>query len=127
MTKIKICGLCRPCDVEYVNAVLPDYCGLVINFPKSHRNLTPEQARELRAGLSPRVTPVGVFVDRPAEEIAALLNDGTITVAQLHGHEDDAYIAALRKVGVDAVLMGEVLMRAKDKGALLARMREAAG
>lgn len=98
MTKIKICGLYRPCDVEYVNAALPDYCGFVINFPKSHRNLTPEQARELRAGLSPQVTPVGVFVDRPPEEAAALLNDGTITVAQLHGHEDDAYIAVLRKL-----------------------------
>ncbi len=34
--------------------------------------------------------------------------------------------AALRKIGADAVLMGEVLMRAKDKAALLAQMREAA-
>lgn len=34
--------------------------------------------------------------------------------------------AALRRAGADAVLMGEVLMRAGDKGALLARMREAA-
>ncbi len=34
--------------------------------------------------------------------------------------------AALRKIGADAVLMGEVLMRAGDKAALLARMREAA-
>ena len=30
------------------------------------------------------------------EEVAELLNDGTITVAQLHGHEDEAYLAALR-------------------------------
>ena len=34
--------------------------------------------------------------------------------------------AALRKIGADAVLMGEVLMRAKDKAALLTKMREAA-
>ena len=34
--------------------------------------------------------------------------------------------AALRRAGADAVLMGEVLMRTGDKGALLARMREAA-
>ena len=34
--------------------------------------------------------------------------------------------AALRKIGADAVLMGEVLTRAKDKAALLAQMREAA-
>lgn len=35
-------------------------------------------------------------------------------------------VAALKKIGADAVLMGEVLMRAKDKTALLREMREAA-
>lgn len=35
-------------------------------------------------------------------------------------------VAALKAAGADAVLMGEVLMRAKDKGSLLAQMREAA-
>ena len=34
--------------------------------------------------------------------------------------------AALRRIGADAVLMGEVLMRARDKAALLKTMREAA-
>ena len=34
--------------------------------------------------------------------------------------------AALRRIGADAVLVGETLMRAKDKGVLLAQMREAA-
>ena len=35
-------------------------------------------------------------------------------------------VAALGRAGADAVLVGEALMRAKDKGALLAQMREAA-
>lgn len=35
--------------------------------------------------------------------------------------------AKLKKIGADAVLMGEALMRAKDKPALLRQMREAAG
>ena len=34
--------------------------------------------------------------------------------------------AAMKSIGADAVLMGEVLMRAGDKNALLARMRKAA-
>ena len=34
-------------------------------------------------------------------------------------------VSALRQVGADAVLMGEVLMRAKDKASLLAQMRKA--
>jgi indole-3-glycerol phosphate synthase len=35
-------------------------------------------------------------------------------------------VAALKQIGADAVLMGEVLMRANDKGAMLSAMREAA-
>ncbi len=97
MTKIKICGLYRPCDIAYVNETKPDWCGFIINFPRSHRSLTPDRVRELRKNLDDTVTPVGVFVDQPVEDAAALLNDGTVSIAQLHGHEDPAYIAALRE------------------------------
>ena len=96
MTKIKICGLFRACDIEAVNAYRPDWCGFIINFPKSHRNLEPDAVRALRAKLDPGIVPVGVFVDQPVEDVAKLLTDGTISVAQLHGHEDDGYIARLR-------------------------------
>ena len=96
MTRIKICGLTRPEDVRYVNTAKPDWCGFILNFPSSRRNVTPEQARALRAGLDPDIRPVGVFVDRPVEEVAALLNSGVISVAQLHGREDNAYISVLR-------------------------------
>jgi phosphoribosylanthranilate isomerase len=96
MTKIKICGLSRLCDIDYVNAAKPDWCGFIVNFPKSHRNVTPEKVRELVKNLDGAVKPVGVFVDQPVEDVAALLKDGTIAVAQLHGHEDEDYIKALR-------------------------------
>ena len=96
MTKIKICGLYRPCDIQFVNDARPDWCGFIIDFPKSHRNVSPHEVRSLRACLAPGIMPVGVFVDQPVEQVCALLNDGTISIAQLHGHEDAAYIAALR-------------------------------
>jgi len=96
VTRIKICGLSRPQDVGFVNEAKPDWCGFILNFPKSHRNVTVEQLRLLRERLSDSVIPVGVFVDQPVETVAALLNEGTISIAQLHGHEDGAYIAALR-------------------------------
>ncbi len=35
--------------------------------------------------------------------------------------------AALKSIGADAILLGEALMRAADKSAMLARLREAAG
>ena len=59
MTKIKICGLYRPVDIDSVNQAKPDWCGFIINFPRSHRSVTPDQARELRRKLDPAVVPVG--------------------------------------------------------------------
>ena len=52
----------------------------------------------VRAQLDDRLPAVGVFVDAPVEAVAALLKRGTIQVAQLHGHEDDDYITALRQM-----------------------------
>ncbi len=94
--KVKICGLCRPDDVRFVNAARPDYCGFVIDVPSSRRNVSPGTLRALRAGLAAGITPVGVFVDAPVELVARLLGEGIIGAAQLHGREDAAYIAALR-------------------------------
>ncbi|MDR1208922.1 MAG: phosphoribosylanthranilate isomerase [Clostridiales bacterium] len=92
--KIKICGLSRPEDIEYVNASPPDYAGFV--FARSRRQVTPERAAELRAGLSDGIVPVGVFRDESAETVAALYESGVIAAVQLHGDEDAEYIRALR-------------------------------
>ncbi len=43
------------------------------------------------------------------------------------GVKSPADVAAMYRIGADAVLMGEVLMRAENKGALLAEMRGACG
>ena len=98
MTKIKICGLCRPCDIAYVNAAKPDYVGFILHYPKSHRNVSPETAALLRRELSPDIRAVGVFVDQPKETVAACAREIGLDVIQLHGQEDDAYIAALREM-----------------------------
>lgn len=97
MTKIKICGLSRRCDIGFVNRCGPDYAGFVVNVPKSRRSVTPEEARALSALLSPEVMPVGVFVNERAEVVASMLNDGIIFAAQLHGSEDEDYIGDLRR------------------------------
>ena len=113
MTRIKICGLTRPEDVRYVNTAKPDWCGFILNFPSSRRNVTPEQARALRAGLDPDIRPVRVFVDRPVEEVAALLNSGVISVAQLHGREDNAYISVLRTLAPGCVVWRAFQLRSQ--------------
>ena len=96
MTRIKICGLSRPCDVAFVNQAQPDWCGFIIDFPRIHRSVSPRQALALRRQLAPGIIPVGVTVDQPVEAVAALLRSGVVDVAQLHGTEDESYLAALR-------------------------------
>ena len=54
-TKIKLCGMFRDCDIEYVNEAQPDYIGFIVDFPKSHRSVSPERAKELKALLDPAV------------------------------------------------------------------------
>ena len=97
MTQIKICGLTREADIDYVNEAKPDYIGFVLNFPKSRRNLTPERAAALKSRLSPDIKAVGVFVDRPEDEVVRAVETVGLDVIQLHGHENDAYIATLRE------------------------------
>ncbi len=95
--RVKICGLSRPEDIAYVNEALPDYCGFIINFPKSHRNVTPDRVRALAEKLDRRICPVGVFVDQPMEAPLSLAEDGTLDAVQLHGSETREYVEELKR------------------------------
>ncbi|MBQ8176552.1 MAG: phosphoribosylanthranilate isomerase [Oscillospiraceae bacterium] len=97
MTKIKLCGLTRPYDIEYVNGLLPEYIGFVF-APKSRRYISHEKAKQLRIMLDSRITPVGVFVDEKIEAVADLVKREIIDIVQLHGNESEEYIADLRKL-----------------------------
>ena len=95
-SKIKICGLFREQDIEYVNEALPDFIGFVF-AEKSRRYVSFNQAEILRKNLSEKIVPVGVFVNEKIENIVALYESGVINMVQLHGRESDEYVAELRK------------------------------
>ena len=97
MTKLKLCGLVRICDIEAVNRLNPEYIGFVF-AKKSRRYVDPAQARELRARLDKGVSPVGVFVNESPEAIADLVRSGIIDVVQLHGSEDEDFLRKLREL-----------------------------
>ena len=112
MTKIKLCGLSRPQDIEAANALGPEYIGFV--FAKgSRRYVSPETAAELKSKLDPSIRAVGVFVNEAPEEVARLLNEGFIDIAQLHGAEDEAYIRKLRELA-DKPIIKAFRMDAED-------------
>lgn len=97
MTKIKLCGLSRPCDIEAANQLKPDYIGFVF-APKSKRYVTYRKAAELKSRLSPEIKAVGVFVNECPQETAKLLKNGIIDMVQLHGGEAEDDIVRLRRL-----------------------------
>lgn len=113
MTKIKLCGLSRPCDIEAANELKPEYVGFVF-APKSKRYVTPEKAAELRRLLDPDMKAVGVFVKEAPETVAKLLNDGVIDIAQLHGNEDEDYMKQLRQLTEKTIIKAFRIETASD-------------
>ncbi|MFW3363702.1 phosphoribosylanthranilate isomerase [Aerococcus viridans] len=95
MVKVKICGLRRPEDIEAANVAKPDYVGFIF-VPETKRYVKPDLAASFRRDLAANIQTVGVFVNAPIEEIVVICQAGTIDLVQLHGEEDQAYIAHLK-------------------------------
>lgn len=90
MTRIKICGLTRPQDVDAAVAAGADAIGLVFH-PQSPRYVDLTQAVALVRRIPPLVTVVGLFVNAAPEDVRARLAAVPIHLLQFHGDEDDAY------------------------------------
>ena len=94
MSKIKICGLFREEDIKYVNDTKPDFAGFIVDFPKSHRNLEFENAKNLISKLDKSIKSVCVTVDKEPSYIEKLSE--ICDIIQLHGNENEEYIKILR-------------------------------
>ncbi len=113
MTKIKLCGLCRLCDIETANKLKPEYIGFVF-APKSKRYVSAVKAAKLKQILSLDIKAVGVFVDENVNTVADLLNQHIIDIAQLHGNEDKNYIKTLRMLTNKPVIKAFQIISEQD-------------
>ena len=111
---VKLCGMFRACDIDALLSARPDMCGFIVGFPKSHRNVEPEQLADLTARLQAAeeqaaqaaaaagerppvpIWRVGVFVDMAPAQAARTVRECNLDLVQLHGHEDARYVAELR-------------------------------
>ena len=93
---IKLCGLRTRADVAAANAAAPDFAGFVIDVPGRRRSVSADEAAALSRELDSGIVRVGVFAGEPAEEVARLVAQGAIDAVQLHGDEDESYLASLR-------------------------------
>lgn len=93
-TRIKICGLTREADVEHAAAAGADAIGFVL-YQGSPRYVSAQRAAALARRLPAFVTPVLLFVNATADEVAAALDAVPHAVLQFHGDETPEQCAAL--------------------------------
>ena len=92
----KICGVSRPADIECAAAGGARYVGFVF-YPRSPRNLTPDEAGALAAGTPAGIATVALFVDPDDAALDAVLACARIDILQLHGGESPERIVEVKR------------------------------
>lgn len=85
----------RPEDAAAAARAGADAIGLVF-YATAGRRVSVDRAREIVAALPPFVTPVGLFVDSAAGEVADVAKHLGLRHVQLHGREAPQDVEALR-------------------------------
>lgn len=100
MTSVKICGITRVDDALLAAEHGAWAVGLIFHEPSPRACDLPvaEEVGRLLKRTEPEV--VGVFVNRPLEEVAAIADACQLSMLQLHGDEGPAYCdEAARRTG----------------------------
>ena len=109
--KIKLCGIRRDEDIEYMNELLPDYVGFIL-AEGYRRTVSPDTALYLRSRLNPKIKTVGVFVNQPVELVKKCMKKIGLDVCQLHGDENAEYIDSLS--GMNAEIWKAVRVKSAE-------------
>ncbi|MDB5773358.1 MAG: trpF [Burkholderia sp.] len=98
-TRIKICGLSRPEEIQAAVEAGADAIGLVF-YPESPRYVDPAAAARLMCSVPPFVTTVGLFVNATPEAVADVVTEAPVALLQFHGDETPEQCSAIAaKVG----------------------------
>lgn len=81
--KIKICGITRVEEAEYLNEAKADYAGFVF-YEKSKRNVSFDQAARIMERLDPSIVKVAVAVS-PTPSFAKEAKKAGFDILQAHG------------------------------------------
>lgn len=123
-TRIKICGVTRPEDLQAAARLGVDAIGLVF-YPRSPRCLTLSQARELARAAPAFLTVTGLFLDATRDDVQRTLDEVRLGLLQFHGTEPPEFCRAFGQPYIKAVAMGaqpnlmDYVRRYHDAAALL--------
>ena len=83
--KIKVCGLSNSMAVEICVSLDVNYCGFILNYPKSHRFISLIKAKRLTDINKRNTKYVGVLV-KPTEEELNQFSELNLDYFQLYGN-----------------------------------------
>ena len=81
---IKICGLTREAEAEYLNENKADFAGFVLFFPKSRRNISVAQAKKIMERLDPDIKK-GAGTVSPDLKCLKEIEEAGFDYVQIHG------------------------------------------
>lgn len=94
--RVKICGITSLEDAERAAELGAWAVGLIFHRP-SPRCCPPDEAAAIAAALRRRIEVVGVFVNRPLDEVVRRADEVGFSMVQLHGEEGPAYCSEVAR------------------------------
>lgn len=100
-TRIKVCGITEPAEIDLLAAQQVDFVGLWLAVPGGPHDLPLEQWRALaeRAAASPGPAPVLVTFAKDAELLRGALAQAPVHWVQLHGYPTPGFVRKLKALG----------------------------
>lgn len=112
--KIKICGLRRVVDAEYINDFPVSFAGFV--FAESKRKIDVNTALKIKEKLKPDIKTAGVFTDTTPEEVIKISSEVGLDIVQLHSDENNEFCKTVKAALGDTLVWKSIAV--KDGNAL---------
>ena len=94
--KLKVCGLSNLIEVETCINNNVNFCGFILNYPKSHRNISYEKVKNLLNINKNEVKFVGVLVQPNLEELKKF-SQLNLDYFQLYGQYNSKSLINIKK------------------------------
>ena len=94
--KLKVCGLSKKIEVEACIDGNVNFCGFILNYPKSHRHISFDKAKILTKIEKRKSNFVGVLV-KPNEKELDLFSKLNFDYFQIYGNYTSKELSYIKK------------------------------
>jgi phosphoribosylanthranilate isomerase len=113
--KLKVCGLSNQEEVEACISLKVNYCGFILNYPKSHRYISFDNAKYLTNIKKNNTKFVGVLV-KPTEKELNNFSKLKLDYFQLYGDFNSTELKQIKKNYKKKIIMTIQVKKKEDIG-----------